>query len=55
MLGVEPPTKFSKGRVGGRGGHFERGSVAIFTKYFSVITKNSNWESLTKNLVSFKR
>ena len=24
-------------------------------KYFSVITKNSNWEILTKNLVTFKR
>ena len=24
-------------------------------KYFSVITKNSNWEILTKNLVFFKR
>ena len=23
--------------------------------FFSVITKNSNWESLTKNLVLFKR
>ena len=24
-------------------------------KCFSVITKNSNWEILTKNLVTFKR
>ena len=24
-------------------------------KYFSVITKNSNWGIRTKNLVSFKR
>ena len=24
-------------------------------KYFSVITKNSNWEVLPKNLVTFKR
>ena len=24
-------------------------------KYFSVITKNSNWEILAKNLVTFKR
>ena len=24
-------------------------------KYFSVITKNSNWEILPKNLVTFKR
>ena len=24
-------------------------------KYFSVITKNSNWETLPKNLVTFKR
>ena len=24
-------------------------------KYFSVITKNLNWEILTKNLVNFKR
>ena len=24
-------------------------------KYFSVITKNSNWEILTKNSVTFKR
>ena len=24
-------------------------------KYFSVITKTSNWEILTKNLVTFKR
>ena len=24
-------------------------------KHFSVITKNSNWEILTKNLVKFKR
>ena len=24
-------------------------------KYFSVITKNSNWEILTKNLITFKR
>ena len=24
-------------------------------KYFSVITKNSNWVILTKNLVTFKR
>ena len=24
-------------------------------KYFSVITKNLNWETLTKNLVTFKR
>ena len=24
-------------------------------KYFSVMTKNSNWEILTKNLVSFKK
>ena len=24
-------------------------------KYFSFITKNSNWEILTKNLVTFKR
>ena len=24
-------------------------------KYFSVITKNSNWEILHKNLVTFKR
>ena len=24
-------------------------------KYFSVKTKNSNWEILTKNLVTFKR
>ena len=23
-------------------------------KYFSLITKNSNWENLTKNLVTFK-
>ena len=23
--------------------------------FFSVITKNSNWEILTKNLVTFKR
>ena len=23
--------------------------------FFSVITKNSNWETLTKNLVLFKR
>ena len=23
--------------------------------FFPVITKNSNWEILTKNLVSFKR
>ena len=23
--------------------------------FFSVITKNSNWENLTKNLVTFKR
>ena len=24
-------------------------------KYFSAITKNSNWEILPKNLVTFKR
>ena len=24
-------------------------------KYFSVLTKNSNWEIFTKNLVTFKR
>ena len=24
-------------------------------KYFSVITKNLNWETLTNNLVTFKR
>ena len=24
-------------------------------EYFSVITENSNWEILTKNLVTFKR
>ena len=24
-------------------------------KFFSVITKNSNWEVLTKNLINFKR
>ena len=24
-------------------------------KYFSVITKNSNWDILTKNLITFKR
>ena len=24
-------------------------------KYFSVITKNSNWKIVTKNLVTFKR
>ena len=24
-------------------------------KYFSVITKNSNWEILPENLVTFKR
>ena len=24
-------------------------------KFFSVITKNSNWETLTKSLVTFKR
>ena len=24
-------------------------------KYFSVLTKNSNWEILPKNLVTFKR
>ena len=24
-------------------------------KYYSVITKNSNWEILPKNLVTFKR
>ena len=24
-------------------------------KYFSVVTKNSNWEILPKNLVTFKR
>ena len=24
-------------------------------KYFSVITKNSNWQILPKNLVTFKR
>ena len=24
-------------------------------KYFSVMTKNSNWEILLKNLVTFKR
>ena len=24
-------------------------------KYFSVITKNSNWEILPKNFVTFKR
>ena len=24
-------------------------------KYFSVITKNTNWEILPKNLVTFKR
>ena len=23
--------------------------------FFSVVTKNSNWEILTKNLVTFKR
>ena len=23
--------------------------------YFYVITKNSNWETLTKNLLNFKR
>ena len=25
------------------------------TNFFSVLTKNSNWEILTKNLVAFKR
>ena len=24
-------------------------------KYFSVVTKNSNWEIITKHLVTFKR
>ena len=24
-------------------------------KYFSVVTKNSNWEILPKNIVTFKR
>ena len=24
-------------------------------KYFSIITKNSNWDILSKNLVPFKR
>ena len=24
-------------------------------KYFSVITENSNWEILSKNLVTFKK
>ena len=24
-------------------------------QYFSVITKNSNWENLSKNLVTFKK
>ena len=29
---------------------------SLYTKmFFSVITKNSNWEALTKNLVVFKR
>ena len=28
----------------------------LYTKiFFSVITKNSNWEILTKNLVTFER
>ena len=65
---VEPPAKFSKrsgldrtstftGRLLGKrvvtfslgGGG---GGVEIF---FSVITKNLNWEILSKNLVTFKR
>ena len=28
---------------------------SLKTEFFSVITKNSNWEILTKNLVMFKR
>ena len=27
----------------------------LIKMFFSVVTKNSNWEILTKNLVTFKR
>ena len=67
--GGEPPTKFSKGggldRASTfRGGLLGKSGITFFgggeikqvykQKYFSVITKNSNWEILTKNLVTFK-
>ena len=38
--------------LGGEGG----GEGAIFKQeHFAVVTKNSNWEIFSKNLVTFKR
>ena len=57
LVGVEPRTKFLK-----RGEGLDRTStfrVGLMGKRvvtsFSVITKNSNWDILSKNLVTFKR
>ena len=49
--GGSSPTEFSK-----RGGGIFNDKKSLQAKiFFSVITKNSNWEILSKNLVTFKR
>ena len=69
-VGVEPPTQFSEGGRWEQGGELFQEVIYInnlnseifndkkglLTKmFFSVITKNSNQEMLTKNFVTFKK
>ena len=42
------------GWEGGRGGGVEILQKTVYKQKYFVITKNSNWEILTKNLVTLK-